>query len=116
MQYYHILWLLLSFNLEIIPVIDSHPIEQEKCISNDDESLTLECKARGAKLYQWERKEGEMPSNVDGVDSNILTINKLQLKSAGSYRCKVINGDVVIFSEYAKITIFCESLLFKYLI
>jgi len=98
----------LLFSLELIPVIDCHPEDQDKNISDDDESLSLECIAKGAKSYHWERKGGEMSSNVEGMNRNKLTINNLQPIHSGSYRCVVANGDQKISSRYAKINIACE--------
>ena len=71
----------------------------------------MECKAKGAKSYHWERKGGDMPSNVEGKHNNNLIISNLQPNCSGRYRCKVDNGNEEVFSRYAEITIVGESLL-----
>ena len=97
--------LLNYFNLGIKPKIIIHPCSQVVTLDGKNERLLLTCQAEGAKSYNWERKDGSIPSGATGVNTTTLTIVNLKPEDAGSYRCVVINHRNKKLSDYARITI-----------
>jgi len=67
--------------------------------------VSLQCEARGATSYNWERQYGSIPSGATGINTNILTIFNLQIEDAGDYRCVATNDKGQRFSKYSRISI-----------
>ena len=47
--------------------------------------------AEGATSYYWERKDGSIPTNSMGMDTNTFTFINLIPPDAGQYRCTAVN-------------------------
>ena len=73
------------------PIIQRHPKPMMVNLENNATMVSLQCEARGATSYNWERRYGSIPSDATGVSTNILTIFNLQIEDAGDYRCVAIN-------------------------
>ena len=74
-------------------------------LQNDSTSVSLTCEADGATLYNWERQSGSIPPGATGVNTNMLTLNNLQLADAGNYQCVAINEGGSTPSNYATLSI-----------
>jgi len=91
--------------LEIRPVIITHPSSVIITVSNENESLSLTCEAKGATTYYWERQDGSIPAGSTGQDNKTLTLVNVKPMDTGSYRCIVGNKCDNNFSDYATITV-----------
>ena len=87
------------------PVIITHPMNITITLQNDTTSVTLTCEADGATSYTWERQSGSIPSGATGVNTNLLTLNNLQLEDAGNYQCVATNEGGSTPSNYAALLI-----------
>ena len=71
---------------------------------NNTTNVSLSCEADGASSYNWERQDGNIPSDSTGVNTNTLTLINLQPEDAGSYRCVATNASGSSESNYANLT------------
>ena len=72
---------------------------------NDTTSVSLTCEADGASSYNWERKNGVIPSDSTGVNTNTLTLINIQPEDPGNYRCVATNSSGSSFSNYANLSV-----------
>ena len=77
------------------------PIELFTNFTNE----TLTCEADGASSYNWERQNGDIPSDSTGINTTTLILINLQPEDAGNYRCVATNASGSTPSEYADVTI-----------
>jgi len=74
-------------------------------LQNDTTSVSLTCEADGATSYTWQRQNGNIPSGATGVNTDMLTLNNLQLEDVGNYRCVATNEGGSAQSNYASLFI-----------
>lgn len=65
----------------------------------------LHCMSNGAVSYTWEKQNGVIPSDAEGVNSNTLTLFGITLSDGGQYRCVAINEHGRSYSDYATVTV-----------
>ena len=91
--------------LENLPVITKNPTNTLLSLISNFTNVSFICEADGASSYYWERQDGSISASATGVNTNSLTINRLQLNDAGYYRCVATNGSGSTESKYAKLTL-----------
>ena len=91
------------------PVITVHPVDVVIQLCTNFTNHTLTCEADGVSSYNWERRNGTIPSDSTGVNTNTLTLINLQPEDAGNYRCVATNASGSNESNYAVVTISSES-------
>ena len=74
----------------------------------------LTCEANGATAYNWEKQNGRVPFDAIGVNTNMLTIKKLQLKDLGRYRCVATNDSGRNVSEFAELIVNSKAVILVY--
>ena len=90
--------------LEIKPRITTQPCN-EATPEKNKKKVILKCEAEEASSYKWEKKDGVIPSNAQGVNSKILTLTDLSQNDAGEYRCEVTGDGERVYSECAKVIV-----------
>ena len=73
-------------------------------LTNNITNLSLTCEADGASSYNWERQNGDIPSDST-ENTNTLTFINLRPEDAGNYRCVATNASGSSESNYAHLTI-----------
>ena len=68
-------------------------------------NVTLTCGADGALCYQWESKNGLIPSNSTAMNVSTLVLINVQPEDAGDYRCVAINENGHNLSNNVTVTI-----------
>ena len=104
--------LLNYFNLGVKSGIVVHPSYQEVILDGDNESLLIMCKAVGVSSYNWERQDGSIPIGATGVNTNALTFVNPTPECTGNYRCLVGSHSGKRFSDYAKIIVNGQQVMF----
>ena len=91
--------------LGIIPHLTKHPVDMKINLVDDNTNVALICEADGAWSYKWEKKDGIIPSDSTGINTNSLILINVQPEDAGNYRCVAINGSGSSLSDYAELVI-----------
>ena len=82
------------------------PASQPIQLTVNDKKLLMNCLPYDVNFnYKWERKNIKLPSTVQGVNSQQLTIFNLKPKDSGEYRCIMSNSTGMIASDYASVSI-----------
>ena len=74
-------------------------------VNNDTTTIQLQCATNEATSYTWEKQDGAVPANAEGVDSNTLTLIGVTPDDNGQYRCVAINDNGRSYSNYATVTV-----------
>ena len=82
-----------------------HPHNETVVLKNHSTNYSLSCNAAGALSYYWEKRNSNIPSNIIGIYTNVITIINLQLSNAGFYRCVATNDSGSSKSYYAELVI-----------
>jgi len=64
--------------------------------------------------YNWEKEYGSIPTDAAGVNTNTLTLVNPTPECAGSYRCLVGSHSGKKFSDYAKIIVNGQQIMFYF--
>jgi len=94
------------------PLITTHPVSDAILLLTNNFNYSLTCEANGATSYNWERQSSSIPSGATGVDTNNLIIINLTPQDAGNYRCVATNASGSSESNYARLTINGEAIMF----
>ena len=94
-----------SIFLGILPHFTKHPVDMKISLVDDNTNVALICEADGASSYNWEKKNGVIPSDSTGVNTNTLILINVQPEDSGSYRCVATNGSGSSLSDYAELII-----------
>ena len=82
-----------------------HPVDKIIRINNDSTSTALICIANGSSSYYWQRKDGSIQLNAEGITSNNLILRNILPSDSGQYRCVAINDHGRNYSDYATLTV-----------
>ena len=88
-----------------LPLFTLHPHNKTVVLTNGTTSYSLSCNAIGASSYHWEKKNGNIQSNIIGMNTNTITFINLRLSNAGLYQCVATNDSGSSKSYYAKLII-----------
>jgi len=92
--------------IDIVTFIVKQP---ETIFASEGDKVKLYVKAKGiAPTYQWEvmTSSGKwVNSTAPGNDTNILTFKATAVKTAYKWRCKITDGDTVLYSDVVTLVI-----------
>ena len=87
------------------PVITVLP-GQHMELTDNNSTLLMKCLSYNINFnFKWEKKHNKLPARAQGVNSQQLTIVKLNPKDSGEYRCIVRNSTGKLASDYLLVTI-----------
>ena len=94
-----------SATVYVTPTIITQPSDM-LAVVNDNVTLVCEAEAFPPPQYIWEHREGNITgrSNVMGINSNKLGLNRVMFGDKGSYRCNVTSNGTTATSRYAIVT------------
>ena len=90
-----------------LPVITTHPNDSNGTIvvgEGSDVMLRCEATGEGTLNYQWRRRSGSLPDNVEGNNTTSLTISNITVSDSGEYYCIVDNGGTGVSSQEVQVT------------
>ena len=82
------------------PLIHTLPSDETIIVNNDFTSHALTCMAYGASVYSWERENGIISSNAEGINTSTLLLHNVTPKDSGLYRCVAVNSNGNVSSNY----------------
>ena len=82
------------------PLIHTLPSDETFMVNNDSTIVALTCMAYGASAYSWERENGTISSNAEGINTSTLLLHNVTPKDSGSYRCVAGNSNGYVSSSY----------------
>lgn len=88
-----------------LPQIITHPSNITVKVNNDTTNIQLQCTTSETNEYRWEKQDGAVLANAEGVDSNTLTLIGVTPGDSGLYRCVAINDHGRSYSNYATVTV-----------
>ena len=75
-------------------------------LTDNNSTLTMICSLYNNTFnFTWEKEHKRLTLRAQGVNSQQLTITKLDPKDSGEYRCIASNSTGTIASDYSSITI-----------
>ena len=82
------------------------PLQTHKAVEvNDDfKKYTLNCMAYGASRYFWERENGTISSNAEGINTSSLLLHNVSPSDSGNYTCTAEYRSGYIHSSFFIIT------------
>ena len=86
------------------PLIDNHP-NKNITLYEDFTSVNLTCMAHGASSYNWKRKNGNISSTAEGINSKTLSLHNVSAKDSGDYWCEAKNRNGIVSSNFFRLTI-----------
>ena len=60
--------------------------------------------AHGASVYFWERENGTISSNAEGINTSSLVLNNISPSDSGNYRCTAEYRSGYIYLSYFTVT------------
>ena len=81
-------------------------------VNNDTTNTQLRCMASEAVSYEWEKQNGVIPADAEGVNSSTLTLIGITPTDGGRYRCIAINEHGRNYSDYATVIVTSEYEIF----
>ena len=78
----------------------THPSDKNLVLNNDSTSITLTCMAYGASSYSWQRQNGTISSDAEGINTSTLLLHNVAPQDSGHYQCVAINSNGNVFSNY----------------
>lgn len=87
------------------PKIHTHPMGRTVMIDNDTTSVTFTCMANGASSYFWQRENGNISSDAEGINTSTLTLKNILPSDNGRYYCVAENEHGRSNSNYALLTV-----------
>lgn len=88
-----------------LPQIYTHPVDITVEVNNESTSVTFVCMADEASSYFWERENGNIPSNAEGVNSSSLLLHNILPHDNGRYQCVAENKNGKTYSNFAVLTV-----------
>lgn len=70
-------------------------------VNNDTTNIELQCMANGTISYTWEKQNGVIPPDAEGISNNTLTLISITPNDSGKYRCVANNEHGNTYSDYA---------------
>ena len=83
-------------------------------LNNETTSIQLRCMANETIFYTWERRNGIIPNDAEGINTNMLTLIDITPSDSGQYRCIASNEHGKDYSEYATVIITGKIYMCKY--
>jgi len=103
--YSHVLILKCYTGPPLKPTVDMLPGQKIELTVNNF-TMFMRCLSYNLNFnYTWEKKNEKLPLNVQGVNSQQLTITNLKPEDSGKYRCIMSNSTGKIASDYLLLTV-----------
>ena len=83
-------------------------------VNNDTTNTHLHCMASGAVSFEWEKQNGVIPSDAEGVNSSTVTLIGITPTDGGRYRCIAINEHGRNYSDYATLIVTGKEAIYVY--
>ena len=74
-------------------------------INDDTTSVTFTCMANGTSSYFWQRENGNISSNAEGINNSTLTLKNILPSNNGRYQCVAENEHGRSYSNFALLTV-----------
>ena len=68
-------------------------------VSNEYTTVQLVCWDNGTFAFWWGRENGNISSNAEGINTNILLLHNISLNDTGQYSCLAENSNGLVYSR-----------------
>lgn len=80
-------------------------MEKTVRINGDSITINFTCMAIGASSYFWIKRNGNISSTAEDVNTNELLLQNVMPSDSGLYQCVAVNENGTSFSNYGRLTV-----------
>lgn len=98
----------VSLNVQeqpVVPVITVQPAPTSQALTGGNIVLTAEATGSGTLAWTWQKQYGSSWMNVEGADTNTLTLAAVEADASGLYRVIVANNVGQVISDNSQVTV-----------